>query len=62
MKTPNFHIMAPQGLGEGLQEGLEYTEFRIISETQLQSWANWEEEPALNSILWLTIASKWKAY
>jgi len=24
---------------EGLQEGLEYTEFRIISETQLQGWA-----------------------
>ena len=32
--------------GEGLQEGLEYTEFRIISETQLQGWAKWEEEPS----------------
>jgi hypothetical protein len=25
---------------------LEYTEFRIISETQLQGWAKWEEEPS----------------
>ncbi|MEL0319015.1 MAG: hypothetical protein VW979_08155 [Flavobacteriaceae bacterium] len=32
--------------GEGLQEGLEYAEFRIISETQLQGWAKWEEEPS----------------
>jgi len=32
--------------GEGLQEGLDYTEFRIISETQLQGWAKWEEEPS----------------
>jgi hypothetical protein len=32
--------------GEGLQEGLEYAEFRIISETQLEGWAKWEEEPS----------------
>lgn len=32
--------------GEGLQEGLDYTEFRIISKTQLQGWAKWEEEPS----------------
>jgi len=32
--------------GEGLQEGLEYAEFRIISENQLQGWAKWEEEPS----------------
>ena len=32
--------------GVGLQEGLEYTEFWIISETQLQGWAKWEEEPS----------------